>query len=146
MKIWIFPRTFVKEILEKQEFRPNINIISINDTLEEAEVIKTLAQNIRILSLVFFDIDETVPEHPEYILFQEEHAKQILDFVKGHETENFVIHCAAGISRSGAVGTFLNDLHGEEYSVFKERNPNIIPNQHIVKTMRKTYDNLAERS
>jgi len=52
--------------------------------------------------------------------------------------EILVVHCMAGISRSGAVGLFLNDMFGLDYGSFKNENPTIIPNQCILSMLRKS--------
>ena len=53
-------------------------------------------------------------------------AKQIINFIdKAQEDENdsvLVVHCQAGISRSGAVGTFACDYCGLDYNRFIKEN------------------------
>jgi predicted protein tyrosine phosphatase len=67
-----------------------------------------------------------------------EQAKQIIDFIEANKDKEIcIVHCAAGISRSGAVGTFINDLYGEPYEVFRMINPYIHPNSHVLSTLRK---------
>lgn len=63
-----------------------------------------------VLRLHFHDIDQ--PEDP-YTLFDESHAKQIIDFVSAvndsGQVEGILVHCQAGISRSAAVARWIAD-------------------------------------
>ena len=78
-----------------------------------------------ILSLQFDDItqrdyNEFESAYPEavkkYILFGKEHAEKILDFLDKINTDEencaLVVHCHAGISRSGAVAVFAAKKYG----------------------------------
>lgn len=72
-----------------------------------------------ILRLEFHDVALPPQELPpdladRVILFDEEMAAQIRHFVRQHQDRDFVIHCAAGVSRSVAVGTYLRDAHGAD--------------------------------
>ena len=66
-------------------------------------------------------------------------AKRIVDFVVGQSPEKpLIIHCTAGISRSGAVGMVLNDWlnrrlssNEEDYNHFYRENPDLYPNEHV---------------
>ena len=61
-------------------------------------------------------------KNKEYYLFNEKLADKIINFLNANikeTTESIVIHCTAGISRSGAIGIALNDF----YNKFLENNP-----------------------
>ena len=62
--------------------------------------------------------------------FTEGQAKELVDFITAHSDKaESIIHCRAGISRSGAVGAFINDLYGSKsWYVFKRENQHISPN------------------
>jgi protein-tyrosine phosphatase len=99
------------------------------------------------LSLQFWDITEK--DYPrvkerfnDAILFNTDHAKQAFEFIKRiHEGDPeeavLVVHCAAGISRSGAIGTFANDYYGLSYTQFISDNPRIFANQFVLKLIRQ---------
>ena len=56
-------------------------------------------------------------------------AQEIYDFIKENEGKDlYIVHCAAGISRSGAVGTFINDFYKGDRDKFIRQNPYIHPN------------------
>lgn len=74
-------------------------------------------------------------------VFTDEQAKELYDFIKFHEnTRNVFIHCSAGISRSGAVGTFINEYFSDEpYESFKRRNYKIFPNSLVLSKLRQEH-------
>jgi predicted protein tyrosine phosphatase len=70
------------------------------------------------------------------------HAKELYTFIKQNKNKSMaIIHCGAGISRSGAIGTFIQDLYGTStYDEFKRKNPRIQPNSHILRLLRQQID------
>jgi len=97
-------------------------------------------------SLNFWDItDKDYPKvaahFPDVILFNKGHAKKIIDILnvaqKDIEDSVLVVHCSAGISRSGAVGTFACDFCNLDYNEFIKANPYIMANQHVLSLLRK---------
>ena len=60
-------------------------------------------------------------------------AHKMYEFIKRNSDKNLaIVHCAAGISRSGAVGSFVYDMYGKEpYEQFFRRNKQIEPNTHV---------------
>lgn len=69
-------------------------------------------------------------------LFSESQAVEIMNFLKIHENDidTVVVHCEAGISRSGAVAKFIAYLYGlrfpETYQLY---------NNHVFSTLLKVY-------
>lgn len=64
-----------------------------------------------------------------------EQAQLVYDFLvqqKEAGREIGVVHCAAGISRSGAVGTFAADFFNVDKEEFKRFNWGIQPNPHVL--------------
>lgn len=101
-----------------------------------------------VLRLLFDDVDEPlhVPllgefadgrEYIPVVPMTEEQGKQIVDFVKANkDVHNFIVHCAAGISRSGAIAKFINEyFDGEEFH-FRHLNPYAMPNGRILNILR----------
>ena len=64
-----------------------------------------------ICVLEFDDIDEPV-EHMTH--FDMNHAIKIIDFVSEMKDKNIIVHCHAGVSRSGAVAKFISDAFKHE--------------------------------
>ena len=72
-------------------------------------------------------------------VFNQFKAKKLYEFIKRNKNKRMaILHCGAGISRSGAVGTFIYDLYGHDtmtYEEFKRKNPRIMPNSYILKLL-----------
>lgn len=86
------------------------------------------------ISLSFGDI---IREEAGSILFNEEHALKVVEFVReGHKhdgQEFLVVHCDAGIRRSGAVVTWASKALGIELL-----DPDLIwPNTFVLKMLEK---------
>ena len=99
-----------------------------------------------IMSLEFWDITPTdrhtvLREHPDAIMFDESHAKKIIKFIKRVQEDKkdstLVIHCHAGISRSGATGTFACDYCGLDYNAFLKINPDLNPNAYVLSMLKR---------
>jgi predicted protein tyrosine phosphatase len=60
--------------------------------------------------LEFHDADKV--EFEGCLLFDESVAKQVIHFVEGlpEEVEHLIVHCHAGVSRSGAVAKFIAEM------------------------------------
>ena len=73
--------------------------------------------------------------------FTEDQADQLLDFFEANQDKyTAFIHCAAGISRSGAVGAFLSDIRNNSWELFKRINPKVHPNPHVLRTLKERYN------
>ena len=128
-------------------------VICINDTIvpgfeSDHPYFKTDFDN--VLQLYFDDVTEDceVPimgrdtTHTVKAMTTEQ-AYNIINFVSKMieigKTKNVLIHCRAGISRSGAVGSFLTNLLNIPYTEFKRYNPQILPNPHVLSTLNRLY-------
>ncbi len=65
-----------------------------------------------VLRLEFHDVVAIPLGMPECEPFLDHHVEEIHDFVEENLDKHFVVHCDAGMSRSVAVGVFLQDVHG----------------------------------
>lgn len=90
--------------------------------------------------------------------FSDALAKEIVDFILGlygsGETKDLYINCMAGKSRSGAIATFAayvqetNENRTENWhwqlvmEQFKQENPLIVPNMHILFKLLQVYFNV----
>lgn len=94
----------------------------------------------KILRLLFDDITESEADNPALRIFTQDHAKKIKEFIDSFKDSykwfdgKLYVNCAAGISRSGAVGYCLNEYVNNNkenyfyYNLFKEQNSHIQPN------------------
>jgi predicted protein tyrosine phosphatase len=87
-----------------------------------------------VLNIEFSDTGEG-----DFEAMSVEQGKEIVDFVKKNKDKNnFYIHCSAGISRSGAVASFI-------YDYFKENGNDVVmtphypetPNYHVKNTLKR---------
>ena len=76
-----------------------------------------------VLTLYFDDVEREVEGA---VLFSEEMAERIIDFVLAHrDAETLLIHCYGGQSRSRAVGAFVLRMFGRDNSTwFRTGRPN----------------------
>ena len=114
----------------------NTVMISINNVDEELFELHLDRKDPRILTVVFADITKPLdlrncrgngkiiqPVDDKTIL-------KMIEFIRTHKDKNFIIHCAAGISRSGATALFINKVYGHQ---LKERFWNLShPNPYVL--------------
>ena len=79
------------------------------------------------------------------VLFNDQLAEQVIGFLIlcnqcDNEDSVLVVHCDAGISRSGAVGTFAVDYFGLNYNDFIKDNPGLSPNSFVSRILRRKAD------
>jgi predicted protein tyrosine phosphatase len=101
-----------------------------------------------VLNLWFDDAEEDLPllNGDKLILFDEMMAQKIVNFVQENRTARcWILHCTAGISRSGAVGEVLSEYFQIDYKDFKYHNPQTKPNCLVKNILRKKFFNEQER-
>ena len=143
MIINVVPRKFVKMFTAKDEFFKNNNFISIGEQ-EGYEGVSANGAN--ILKLVF---DDASPAETGCTLFSPEQAQSIKKFVDTiDKTKALYVNCFAGSSRSGAVGTVINDYvncylndckKNTDWDLGFRRNPQILPNAYVMRVMREEF-------
>lgn len=125
-----------RPLAEKYLPPDNSVIISFYDAAEGQA--SFLGSWVDILRIEAHDIDVPRPGH---ILFNEVHAKQVLDFLEKYKTcQQVVVHCTMGQSRSAAVALFAAEHY--EAPCFKVKMPVTWRNwpgynKHIYSTLRK---------
>lgn len=110
-----------------KEPHPNVLTVTFDDVIDEdgnAVFLNAWGQGVK---------DKGTP-------ITEDQAAEIVDFVLNHRDKEYAfVHCAAGISRSGAVGSFIADVNGVDYDTFKRMNPQIHENRHVKNLLNKIY-------
>lgn len=131
-----------------EDMAPATLFISITDTdkFSESREPHFKEDHANVFNLSFDDCTEDgqpSPTQPSGTkMMSELQAEALWDFIKNNlNKEQCIVHCMAGISRSGAVGTFINDLVGGDYNTFKRMNPQVYPNQHVLGLLNKAKGN-----
>lgn len=97
-------------------------------------------ENIRVFQVYFADIEEEVPVEGVVLMNynQAEEIKQIVSKAVQDGITNIIVHCYAGISRSGAVGCVIAKyLNGDDIYLWKQGG--ISPNKLVYKLMSKAF-------
>jgi predicted protein tyrosine phosphatase len=106
---------YSRQQILKLDPQPDVAVISISGPADPAPLKEGWGP---ILRVEFHDVviprDEMPvmvdPNFGRVVLFDEEIAAQIDAFAWEHKDKNFAVHCAAGVSRSVAVGMFLKEI------------------------------------
>ena len=144
--IRVIPRSQMEFIIDNDIFcNFRWAVISIYSTPQEILITENKWQKIRklgcrdLLNICFADIEVPLPNEPkykDYRLFGDIDAKQIIEFINkvSKFCEVLIVHCDAGISRSGAVGLFACKYLNLDEKKFLKVN-RIYPNNHIYRTL-----------
>lgn len=152
-KILIVPRIAIERSLENAQRLSEIDgtwaLISIYTEkvvldIKELGILKSLDCE-DYLSLRFADITKTDYDSLKYYkennltLFTKKQAVEIINFLnrvqENDKIETLVIHCTAGISRSGACGVFACRYLHTDNKNFWRTNPHIYPNEHVLQLL-----------
>ena len=144
MKVFIMPKFIFEQAIDGiEKSSKDVFYLSINNPDDEDKTpIREDSDTFK--SMWFYDIDEDIYDEVKdftYKTISDEQLDELYDFImKNKDKKNFVVHCTAGVSRSGAVGEFVNDLFGIPYAEFRKQNPNIIPNTYIKKKLNEKWN------
>ena len=148
MKVIVISRAMMNSWLDKKMDllnSDNVAIISINTythwngQFEEEtpfDKFEDFTNNKNLLKLWFDDVSEpTTWNGMEDKLFNADDARKVVEFIKEKQdnVDTFIVHCTAGISRSGAVGMFIKDYFGCEI----ESENSLMPNPLVSAELRK---------
>jgi predicted protein tyrosine phosphatase len=130
-----------------QEYKKTffISIINTGERRKEDEPTLKDSENVKVLYFDDTTADLEVPIIGEQrsvkaCAMTYMQAEELVSFIVNNKDKaNCIVHCSAGISRSGAVGTFINDLFGIKHQEFIRNNPYVLPNPHVLSLLRKAY-------
>lgn len=123
-------------LFSTQNLTEDCIIISIND-MGHNTVIYDNKHIINKLRLHFDDIDKPIPQCQLMTLADTKKIKWFVDTYKD-KISNIIVHCTAGISRSGAVGCVISRyLNGDDNYLLATGK--YIPNKHVYKLMCETF-------
>lgn len=111
-------------------------VISIQDTHTEGFGV-TFCENKFCKGVLTLYFDDIVREVDGAVLFTDEQAEQIIDFIKEHRSvDTLLVHCYAGQSRSRAVGAFAVKMLGGDNSKYFQSG---VPNQYVYDTLETAW-------
>jgi predicted protein tyrosine phosphatase len=150
------------DILVMQNTHDNMWIISITD----ADIQPLFKDSEKVLTVQFEDVDpdchvdifkdmENVSDELDQMVtevcfagaFTPDLAKKVADFiVRAHANPDandcLLVNCMAGVSRSGAVVTFAQQICRIDYDKFTRMNRQIVPNRYVLKHLSEYYSTL----
>lgn len=132
----VFDNRFTSELLKHYHYAAFISILDCDNFEEKFD--KSISN---FLQVKMWDIEADVLENDEvkHEKPSETELQKIVDFINKHtDKSTYIIHCSAGISRSGAVATFLYDkfLVEIDKEVFRRENKFIRPNLYILNRLK----------
>jgi len=91
----------------------NWAMISINEEHQQEYPLQFSGE--KLIRVRFSDVTHKIEHKGQvYDSIKHESALKIVDFIDKYKDHNFICHCQAGVSRSGAVCMFLHLIHGHE--------------------------------
>lgn len=156
MRIKVLPRKYFEQIqgsLEESRILGEYKIISIQSSHGFDGIPPFSLKNLSLPHLLCLTFDDVTDEQRKmkdltgYAYFNRMLAKDILRFVDDGEMP-LLVHCTAGISRSGAIGEVLNwyfnrylKNNQDDYDDFTRNNRQIIPNHFVKKILLEIIEN-----
>jgi predicted protein tyrosine phosphatase len=162
MKILAMGKAAFDQLMKQKSVTPDnveqqdkILFISINTTEETSSGDRPyFPEDKKNVKVLFFDDVEkniTVPlfgtnDTYEAKAMTEKQAEELYSFIRANVKgkEVVLVHCTAGVSRSGAVASFIHDFSGGNWEQFKTLNMHISPNAHVYRLLHdQWYKDLA---
>lgn len=156
--ITVFSKVLFDKFCKTHQYN-DANIENINDTafisiigtencqkyyLNEIEEHYFKYNHPNVLNIEFDDIDANMMYKGYWFLtLSKLQAKELFNFIENNIEKNFVIHCRAGMSRSGAIGTFIYNMYKEQFelNVVNSRNGKTTPNINVLTLLKEEYYN-----
>ena len=142
-EIQTYPRSFVEAYWEPMALDPHVALISIIDSNSEPVVPDGYGPN--VLTVKFDDVNpDGWPSGADYVTMSDSQADKIVKFILSHDADEvrkrLVIHCLVGVSRSGAVATFAQQVcKGADMEYFMANNRHIMPNVHVQRALHRRH-------
>jgi predicted protein tyrosine phosphatase len=116
------PQFVVLSREEAERYEPSGSEICISISDPDAPPARVSSRFAAVLRVSFNDVTER--GEPSDILFAQDHARQIREFLDTwRNAERVMVHCNAGVSRSPGVALGLCDLHGWASAALERSHP-----------------------
>lgn len=153
MKIKVVPKRLIENISESEEKSPfgnkwglisiyadmGINFFTVEKKLKKKGCVDFM--EVKFHDITWDQYKKIKEEEPgtHYSLFDDIKARLIINFIDDikNKVDTLVTQCAAGISRSGAVGLFACRYLNLDENLFREHNKHILPNQYVLEILNK---------
>lgn len=122
---------FINKVLPKVDEAKDTFFISVLEPDDDFENLHEATENFKTWK--FYDIEYDINNY-KAITFEQ--AKEIYEFIKNNEGKKLIVHCYAGVARSGAIGEFYWEMLGGGYKQLTEKFPNISPNGRVLSYLR----------
>lgn len=122
-----YPFGMEREAAEQGALTDTYAVISIQDSHTQGFGV-CFSENQFCKGVLTIQFDDIVKEVDGAVLFSDEMADRILDFIEAYRNsvDTLLVHCYAGQSRSRAVGAFaVRMLGGDNSRYFEEGLPNL---------------------
>jgi predicted protein tyrosine phosphatase len=127
----------MRERVRERGIPDNAVVVSIIDP-EEEPIFEQDTE--RTITLRFHDLDPRWPVNtdldPKDVFMTERDARRIVDHVLTFHRDParwaLLVNCMAGVSRSGAVATFVQRYANIPERKFRKQNPGLHPNEHVL--------------
>lgn len=138
----VFDKHFTDKEFKYYDYACFISILDIDNNEQKFD---TTIDN--FLQVKMWDIEKDLFENDElkYEKPSENELQRIVEFVNKHKDKSvYMVHCSAGISRSGAVATFIKEkfLSEVDKEKFMKENKFIQPNLYILNRL-KSLDSVG---
>ncbi len=141
--VFVIPKLLLQRIVVQRPLLLDAHfVISICDPGEDRPL---PSAHPHLLNLTFCDVaPEDIPEaqRQRFPAIAPQDASNVVSALKRwHESDrrgNLLVQCHAGISRSGAVGLFSNELLGLSSEQFLSRHPWVEPQPYVLKLLQET--------
>ena len=122
--------------------KPNLldytRVISVNEPRGDKPALGNIVHpNLLVLHFDDLDLDYPYTEYTgAHIPFTADMAFAVVDFIRASEPfDELITHCHAGISRSGAIGTYACKYFKLKESLRQAKKDGIFPNKYMLKML-----------
>lgn len=136
MNVLIMGEDKFKEQYPKLKNRKDLFFISIIDPDNRKKSLFRQKENYKTWK--FYDLEYDINN---YKAISFEQAVEIRDFIIDNLDKTLLVHCGAGIARSGAIAEFYWELLGGSYKELIEKYKHISPNGRVLQYLRMADKN-----